>query len=417
MEELVKYIKSHKQFYNKVIKKYITKEVEATAIFYKLSIKELCYRIKHDISFDKVFKCKTCGKIIKFKRTHGGYQTYCSMSCMNKSQEHVNKVKQTCLRKYNTTSYAKTKECRDKIKQTCLNKYGVDSYLKTQDYKDKYKQTCLEKYGTEYYSQSDQHRKYMQDNKYLIQQQRELTNLENFGKKHYTQTDDYIKKSNQTCKDKYGVDYYSQTKEYKDKVKQTCLDKFGATSFQKSKKYKLDVEKINEKQRKTNLERYGVENYTQTQEYRDFYKEHKAIILEKQWSTKKQNNTYNKSKFEEKTYQLLLTKFGKEDIIRQYKNELYPYQCDFYIKSLDLYIEYNGHWTHGKESFDKNNLEHLNILSSWQVKSKKSKFFRTAIYVWTDLDARKLETFKKNKLNYKIFWNIEEVEDWIRKIN
>ena len=108
-----------------------------------------------------------------------------------------------------------------------------------------------------------------------------------------------------------------------------------------------------------------------------------------------------------------MTKFNKNDIIRQYKSDLYPFSCDFYIKSLDLYIEYNGHWTHGKESFNKTNKEHQEILNNWKKKLKSSKFYTNAIKVWTDLDVRKLETFKKNKLNYKIFWNIKEVKDFI----
>lgn len=349
MEELIRYIKSHKQFYNKVIKKYITKEVEDIAIFYKLSIKELCYRIKHDISFDKVFKCKTCGKIIKFKRTHGGYQTYCSMSCMNKSQEHVNKVKQTCLRKYNTTSYAKTKECRDKMKQTCLDKYGVENYSKCQKFKDRVKQTCLDKYGVEYYSQSDTYKKYMHDNKDRIRKKREETNLKHFGVNYYTQTSDYIKRSKQTY-----------------------------------------------------LKKYGTENFTKTQEFKN-----------KVYKTKQINNSFNKSSKEDQVYNLLLTVLDKNNIIRQYKSKKYPFTCDFYIPEKDLYIEYNGHWTHGNESFDKNNLEHQRILEEWKRKSEKSKFYKNAIYTWTDLDVRKLETFKRNNLNYKIFWNLEEVNDFI----
>ena len=110
----------------------------------------------------------------------------------------------------------------------------------------------------------------------------------------------------------------------------------------------------------------------------------------------------------------------EDDIKRQYKSKLYPFACDFYIKSLDLYIECNGHWSHGwynnkcLGSFDKDNPEHIKILELY--KNKNTKYYRNVIKVWTDLDVRKLETFKKNKLNYKIFWNLKEVEDWIRGI-
>lgn len=153
---------------------------------------------------------------------------------------------------------------------------------------------------------------------------------------------------------------------------------------------------------KTIFECYGVNNYSNTQEFK-----------EREYNTKKLNNTFNTSKPEEHCYHLLLTKFSKNDIIRQYKSDLYPFSCDFYIKSLDLYIEYNGHWTHGKESFNKTNKKHQEILNNWKKKLKNSKFYTNAIKVWTDLDVRKLETFKKNKLNYKIFWNIKEVKDFI----
>ena len=43
---------------------------------------------------------------------------------------------------------------------------------------------------------------------------------------------------------------------------------------------------------------------------------------------------------------------GNEDIIRQYKSDLYPFACDFYIPSLDLYIECNYHWTHGNKLYE-----------------------------------------------------------------
>lgn len=49
----------------------------------------------------------------------------------------------------------------------------------------------------------------------------------------------------------------------------------------------------------------------------------------------------------------------------QYKSSVYPWHCDFYIKELDLYIEYQGYYTHGNHPFDIYNNEdkvHLNEL-------------------------------------------------------
>lgn len=64
-------------------------------------------------------------------------------------------------------------------------------------------------------------------------------------------------------------------------------------------------------------------------------------------------------------------KYGIENVKRQYKSELYPFACDFYIQNLDLYIECNFHWTHGGHKFDKNNendIKQLNEFLEWYNK-------------------------------------------------
>ena len=73
--------------------------------------------------------------------------------------------------------------------------------------------------------------------------------------------------------------------------------------------------------------------------------------------TKRLNGTFNTSKPEEDAYVLLCDHFSKDDVIRQYYSEKYPFNCDFYIKSLDTYIECNFNWTHGGHWFDENNEE------------------------------------------------------------
>jgi len=272
----------------------------------------------------------------------------------------------TCANSYRN----KSQEFKNKRKQTWLNKYGVDFPVKLQTTQDKRKRTCMEKYGVNSPVKS-----------------KEVHN-----------------KIEATCLKKYGVKHYAQTKEYRNFVK-------------------ANHNKLVEKAKVTCLKKYGVEHYSKTQEYKDKMKHYNTVIQQKIYDTKKVNNSFTKSKQEEKVYKLLLTKFTKEDIERQYKSKLYPFNCDFYIKSIDLYIEYNGNWTHGPELFNIDNVEHLKLLNYWKnkinelnFKGKKKDYFKIAIYVWTDLDVRKLKAFKDNNLNYKIFWNIKEVEDWISKI-
>ena len=78
----------------------------------------------------------------------------------------------------------------------------------------------------------------------------------------------------------------------------------------------------------------------------------------------------------------------------------YPFQCDFYVKSQDMFIEVNGNWTHGDHPFDSNNEDDLKTLKEWEEKAKTSKYYQNAIYTWTDLDVRKQNFAKENNLNY-----------------
>ncbi len=79
-------------------------------------------------------------------------------------------------------------------------------------------------------------------------------------------------------------------------------------------------------------------------------------------------------------------------------SEKYPYKCDFYIKSLDVYVELNAHWTHGGHAFDKNDKNDIEKAKFW--KSKDSKFYDIAFMVWTAKDVEKRNLAKEKKLNY-----------------
>ena len=60
-------------------------------------------------------------------------------------------------------------------------------------------------------------------------------------------------------------------------------------------------------------------------------------------------------------------------------SDLYPFHCDFYIPSLNLYIEYNGSWTHGKHPFDSLSKEDQNRLKEMKAKAVNSKYYNNAI--------------------------------------
>ena len=135
----------------------------------------------------------------------------------------------------------------------------------------------------------------------------------------------------------------------------------------------------------------------------------KKAILEKAYQTKKLNKSFNSSAPEEAYYDFLVTKYGAEDIVRQYKDERYPFACDFYIKSKDLFIELNLGWFHGLHPYDKSNSTDQQKLAVWQEKAKTSGYYEKAIYIWTKLDVQKLTAAKQNNLNYITYYTEAEL--------
>ena len=119
----------------------------------------------------------------------------------------------------------------------------------------------------------------------------------------------------------------------------------------------------------------------------------------------RERGTFNSSGVEDRIFELLIDKFG--EVIRQYRDERYPFNCDFYIPSKDLFIELNAHWTHGGMPYDPNNEVCKEQLRRWEEKSKNSKYYKNAIYAWTNLDVRKQKCAKENELNYKVIYNIK----------
>ena len=116
------------------------------------------------------------------------------------------------------------------------------------------------------------------------------------------------------------------------------------------------------------------------------------------------------SKVEIDFYKYLINTFSFENVDPQHYDDQYPYSCDFFIPGLDLYIEIQGSWTHGKHPFNPDDKKDNEKLNYW--KSKDNEYYNNAIYTWTDLDVRKSVCARDNHLNYlEIFSN--NIEDCI----
>ena len=143
-------------------------------------------------------------------------------------------------------------------------------------------------------------------------------------------TEEEKEKQKETVRKKYGVDNVSQVKEVRDKISKSHSSDEWKQKVKDVKQQRYGDSNYNnmEKSRQTKLARYGDEYYNN---------------MDKMYQTKQLHHSFNTSRPEEELYQDLLKTYLKEDIVRQYSDERYPWKCDFYIKSEDLFIELNYH--------------------------------------------------------------------------
>lgn len=207
-----------------------------------------------------------------------------------------------------------------------------------------------------------------------------------------------------TCLVRYGVDHNWKSEESKEKAKKTCLQKYGV-------EYSFQSENNKEKAKKTWLKKYGVDHPCKSKIVQEKF-DHTGQV-EKMIETKRKNKTFSTSQVEEEAYIILEEKYGQENVLRQYKSDEYPFACDFYVKSEDLYVEIQGNWTHGKHAYNKDSMEDQNKLSLWKTRSKDHPYYINAIKTWTIRDVKKREIAKKNNLNFKEFWSILDLQNWL----
>lgn len=261
-------------------------------------------------------------------------------------------------------------EVKSRYVNTCLERYGVTNSTKCEFVQDKMKSTCLERYGVDNAWKSEEKKQKIKE-----------TCLERYGVTHHLKLQKFLDKQYETNLKRYGVKNVWQSEEVKDKIKATCLERYGAENWSCSYIGKITLSSVE--------------------------------LQAKRIETGRINDTLGKSKEEIYILELLKTKFS--DVIFQYKiDPRYPFNCDFYIPSLDLFIEYQGTWTHGGHPFNQNDINDINIVNNWKSKDPiKHSWYSGAIQNWTVTDPYKRSIAKKNNINFIEFWSIDEVRDWL----
>lgn len=260
-------------FYNEVIK-YHNSHYD---IDFKFSQKLYNYIFNIDV----LPKCKTCNCEIHSMTFSKGYGKYCSYECSWKSDERSKSISNSHKNRKKEEQELSNK----KREQTCLQKYGVSHVAKNIDIKRKIKNTLDNK--------TDAAKQKTKD-KYKVTWQN----------KTEKEKDEIIRKRNETNANKTPEE---KLKSYKKSI-ETRIKHYG--SLEES--YKSAIEK----NKKTCLEKYGVENPFQLDE-----------VIEK---TKKRWNEYREQHF--------------DDVI-EYINETETYLCKCVDKDCNLCEEKQFHIT------------------------------------------------------------------------
>ena len=328
------------------------------------SVLETIHRLRFGIYVRPV--CKKCGGYVPFNgqkdEVHGmGFDIYCCKECKISGS-----LEQQSINYKESTGYSNPLSnpvVRDKIKQTCLSKYGYENVGQSPEIKEKIRQTNLDRRGVACPFQ-----------------------------------DEEVKaKCIATWNDNYGVVNPSKSEVIQEQIRHTIQVNLGV-------EHPFESAEVRAKSIETWKINYGVHitNPAQAEEV-------KAKIRES-W---KQNGSYGKSKTEDMIYELLCAKF---DVVkRQYRSEVYPFNCDFYIPSIDTYIEYQGFCTHNRRPYtdsDNDKLEAQNFLKL----SIAHPLYKAIHDVWTIGDVKKRTIAKENNLNYVELWSLEDAKKYISRM-
>lgn len=229
-----------------------------------------------------VYRCDQCDAT--FTRTRKVYSKtqYCSIECVTKAR-------------------SKDGALNRELEATNILRYGVARPTQNDDVRARLEATCVERYG-----------------------ETNVMKVTPFKQKS-------INGMRQTFNDRYGVDHPMKLKANVLKAnfsrKETCLARYGVTSIVYVPQIALQIEL-------TCLEKYGVRNPMQNIE-----------IKAKAMETRRTNSKpFSSSKEELEVFRFLCEIFGEEDVTHTRWHFGWP--IDFYVQSIDTFIQYDGAFYH-----------------------------------------------------------------------
>lgn len=354
--------------------------------------------------------CRECAKA---KRAATNLERYGATTVMN-SEHGRKKARETSLRNWDTEHPMQSTVVKERYKAAIRREYGVDWALAAPEVRAKRETTMVERHGDAVPMRCDDSRAKAQE-----------TARERYGADWAIASDVVQEHIKETCQERFGVDWPMQSSEVRERMAAGLVAKLGVEHALESDEVKARMVERSREQWGTDwpcqteavkaaiqqscLKKFGVPSPMQAPE-----------VIARGFATKKANGTMSSSSCEDDLYELLCEQFGKDDVDRQHRDaERYPFACDFYVRSLDLFIELNASWTHGGHWFDPNSPNDIVKLEEWADKAKRGhEFYDSAMETWVIRDPRKRDWARSKGINYLVFWDndLTDAKAWLASL-
>jgi hypothetical protein len=198
----------------------------------------------------------------------------------SQSLEFKTKIKKVNLEKYGVEHASQTVEFQNKIKSTNLKKYGVEHVFQVPEVKEKIKESNRKKHinkSTTFKKEKEYNRKKHINKSTTFKKEKEYNRKKHINKsttvKKETENLTPLQKQKTTNLKRYGVEYPGQSSIVQAKMRATTLAKYGA-------EHMLQVPELKAKRDATMLKKYGATQCSHVPEILDKICHRKTIMFE-----------------------------------------------------------------------------------------------------------------------------------------
>lgn len=350
------------------------------------NLNEILYRIKNNIFEPPV--CQICGNPVKFIDAQQGYRKTCSISCMA-HLEHNDKIKNGFYenRKVNRLKNQRPELFYDWTKISKEN----DEYILKHFLRFNRKNICPDtnKLENGTWAKNPINKDIIN---YIKNRYNNDTIEENLYWLYHNLNEAPVCK---VCGN--PVKFINFVNGYNNTCSHSCKTLYPPTR---------------EKLIETNKKRYGVNFVLSSKDIQN--KSHQTFskrIKENYYNSPKSEISSYSSKGEHIIFDILKKYYP--DILQYYRDKRYRnktgycWECDFYIPSIDLFIEYQGFVTHGTHPFNENDINDINRLKKLyerlnnpNIKESTKVMISAEINGWGYKDIVKRNVAKENNLKY-----------------